>query len=480
MPTKEEELKQLAELEELEQLEKLAAQEAKMKSAAQKEPGMLQQAKEAALQGADILGRGLDYAGGAVRGTVAGGLEALTGKELVDYKDVLAGKAPTSAEVMQKLGVPEGYSLSNIIPSMYSETGQGAALQKGGLFDPSVRGAGGLALDILTDPLTYMTGGLSTLSKFGKTGEAIKSAIKSAPVQAALTPVGTMAGKRAPKLYKKAFETVDVNLKPLNKPYSVADILSKEKFRGNMAEAADRIAEINKAVGTEQGDILKRAAEKGATVDLTKEFEPALQYAQEIKNLPTPEAAKLAQEIEDRVMYAWEKTGGSMPVDEANKLKSFINDRIKDAGFAAGEEAGLSVQAKKAIAGDLSEGVKKAVSSTDEELGKQLVAKNKMYASTSNQVQDELFKQAKTVKERREGLLGTGLTTVDLMLAGMGAQTGQWAPLAVKKAGEAAMSTKGRTSRAAFGKLLEEQKGIIDPVLRQALWVDMLKQGEQK
>lgn len=458
----------------LAELEALKKEIAALKDSETPQPGMLQQAKEAALQGADILGRGLDYAGGAVRGTVAGGLEALTGKELVDYKDVLAGKAPTSAEVMQKLGVPEGYSLSNIIPSMYSETGQGAALQKGGLFDPSVRGAGGLALDILTDPLTYLSGGLSAAGKAGKLGKAEKV------VEAALTPIGTMAGKRAPKLYKKAFETVDVNLKPLNKPYSVADILSKEKFRGNMAEAADRIAEINQTVGTEQGNILKRAAEKGATVDLIKEFEPALKYAQKIKNLPSPEAAKLAKEIDDRVMYAWEKTGGSMPVDEANKLKSFINDRIKDAGFAAGEEAGLSVQAKKAIAGDLSEGVKKAVSSVDEELGKELVAKNKMYASTSSQVQDELFKQAKTVKERREGLLGTGLTTVDLMLAGMGAQTGQWAPLAVKKAGEAAMSTKGRTSRAAFGKFLEEQKGIIDPVLKQALWIDMLKQGEQK
>lgn len=458
-------------------LAQLKARLAELEAEEMPEQSALSQVKEGVIKGADILGRGLDIAGGAVRGTVAGGLEALTGKELVNIKDVMTGQAPSSAEIMQRLGVPEGYSLSNIIPAMYSESGEGMAFQKGGLLDPSVRGAGGLALDIVSDPLTYLTGGLSAAGKAGKLGRIGKAA------EAALTPIGTMAGKRSPKLYKKAFEAVDTNLKPLNKPYSVAEILSKEKFKGNMMEAVDKISEINQRVGTEQGSILKKAAEKGAVVDLTKEFEPALQYAQEIKNLPTPEAAKLAEEIENRIMYAWEKTGGSMPVDEANKLKSFINDRIKDSGFAAGEEAGLSVQAKKAIAGDLSEGVKKAVSSVDEKLGKELLSKNKLYSSTSSQVQDELFKQAKTVKERREGLLGTGVTTVDLMLAGMGAQTGQWAPLAVKKAGEAAMSTKGRTSRAALGKLLEEQKSVVDPVLRQALWIDMLRskpEGEQK
>jgi hypothetical protein len=358
---------------------------------------------------------------------------------------------------------------------MYSETGEGIKFQKGGLLDPSARGAGGLALDILTDPLTYLSGGLSAAGKAGKLGKAGKAA------EAVLTPIGTSAGKRAPKLYSKAFESVDMSLKPLNKPYSIAEILAKDPKKQSMTmmQAADRIKEINQATGIEQGAILKEAADRGATVDLLKEFEPALEYSKKIKNLPTPEAAKLAQEIDDRVMYAWEKTGGVMPVDKANELKSFINDRIKDAGFAAGEEAGLSVQAKKAIAGDLSEGVKNAVKSVDSELEKKLIEKNKLYSSTSSQVQDAIFNKAKSVKETR-GI--PGVTMVDLMLAGVGAQTGgaAWLPLLLKKGGEAAMSTQGRTGRAAFGRLLEENKAIIDPLVRQGLWNDLLKQGEQK
>lgn len=456
---------------ELLRLQALAKQKRDAELAAQQAPqekSFLQSAKDVALEGLDYAGRGLDYAGGMVRGGIAGGLEAATGKELVRAEDVMAGRAPSSAEILQKLEIPEGYSLSEIVPGMYSETGDELLkFQKGGMLDPTVRGAAGLALDVATDPLTYPTMGLSAL---GKVGRAIK---------AGLTPVGTLAGKRSQQLYKKAFETVDTNLKPLGKPYKIADILSREKFTGNMMEAADRVKQINDASGQNIGAILKEAASKGASVDLMKEFDPALKYAQELRGMATPEAAKLAQEIDERIMYAWEKTGGKIPVDEANNLKSFINDRIKESGFAAGDEAALSTQARKAIAGDLSGGIKRAVNKADPKLSKSLSEEFKVYSSTSDKVQDEIFKQAKTVKERREGFLGTGLTAVDLMLAGMGAQTGQWAPLAVKKAGEAAMSTKGRTTRAALGKTVEENKRIIDPVLRQGLWIDMMKKNEE-
>jgi hypothetical protein len=439
------------------------------------ETGTLEKIGQGALTTADYAGRVLDYAGGLARGSIAGAAEPFVGKNLVDIQEVLKGKAPTFSEILEKSGVPEWYSLSTAFPEMYSETGEGLALQKGGMLDPSVRGAVGLGLDIATDPLTYGTLGLSALSKVGK-------AAKAAPViETLLTPVGKMAGKRAEKIYKKAFETVDTNIKPLNKPYSISDILSKEKFKGNLMEATDKVKSINEATGQEIGDILKQASQKGATVDMMKEFEPALSYAQELRKMPTPEAAKLADDIDSRVMYAWEKSGGVMPVDKANELKTFINKQIKESGFAAGDEAALSTQARKAIASDVSEGVKNAVQQSDKELAKKLAEKNKLYSSTSSEVQDALFQQAKTVKERRKGLFGTDLSSLDLVLAGVGAQSGgvAWAPLLAKKAGEVARSTTGRTNRAAFGKFLEEQKNIVDPVLRQALWVDMLKQEGQ-
>lgn len=122
------------------------------------------------LEKADPLLRVLDYPAGLLRGAVAGGIEAATGRDdLVDIKDVLKGKAPASGEILEKMGVSEGRSLSDILPGMYSESGKGAALQKGGLFDPTARGAVGMLADVVLDPLAI--GGAKAASKAAKSEE---------------------------------------------------------------------------------------------------------------------------------------------------------------------------------------------------------------------------------------------------------------------------------------------------------------------
>jgi len=108
---------------------------------------------------AEPILRTLDYPAGLVRGAIAGGLEAATGRDdLVDIKDVIKGKAPSSGEILEKLGVPEGGSLSDVLPGMYSKTGKGLALEKGGLFDPTARGVAGAAIDVALDPLALLAG----------------------------------------------------------------------------------------------------------------------------------------------------------------------------------------------------------------------------------------------------------------------------------------------------------------------------------
>jgi len=111
------------------------------------------------LQKAEPILRTLDYPAGLVRGTIAGGLEAATGRDdLVDIKDVIRGKAPSSGEILEKMGVPEGGSLSDVLPDMYSDTGKGIKLKKGGLFDPTARGAAGFAADVALDPIALLYG----------------------------------------------------------------------------------------------------------------------------------------------------------------------------------------------------------------------------------------------------------------------------------------------------------------------------------
>ncbi|NBO22189.1 hypothetical protein EBU94_02450, partial [bacterium] len=124
------------------------------------------------------VGKVLGYPGGLVRGAIAGAIEKATGRDdLVNLKDVLKGEAPFSSEIMEKMGVKEGKSLSDVLPSLYSKTGnEWTKLQKGGLLDPTARGAAGLATDIITDPLTYATAG--TVRAVSKNPELTKQALQ--------------------------------------------------------------------------------------------------------------------------------------------------------------------------------------------------------------------------------------------------------------------------------------------------------------
>src|SRR5699024_11012848 len=53
---------------------------------------------------------------------------------------------PEAKQIAARAGVPTT-ALSEKIPGMYSETGEGAALKKGGFFDPTAAGVAGAGLD---------------------------------------------------------------------------------------------------------------------------------------------------------------------------------------------------------------------------------------------------------------------------------------------------------------------------------------------
>lgn len=183
------------------------------------------------LEKADPVLRVLDYPAGLLRGAVGGVAEAVTGRDdLVDIKDVLKGKAPSSGELLEKMGVPEGKSLSDILPGMYSESGKGAALQKGGMFDPTTRGAAGFAADIVLDPLSYLGAG------------AAKKALKSEePFLDILNrKAGILRNERGsfgenlPKLNQRGFyykldKVLSDKMGPVESPERVMNLLSEIK-----------------------------------------------------------------------------------------------------------------------------------------------------------------------------------------------------------------------------------------------------------
>ena len=60
------------------------------------------------------------------------------------------------AQVMEEGGVGALGNLSDIAPFLFSATGEGLALEKGGALDITGRGVIGTGLDVLTDPTTYV------------------------------------------------------------------------------------------------------------------------------------------------------------------------------------------------------------------------------------------------------------------------------------------------------------------------------------
>lgn len=188
MATREEELQELAELEELEQLEQLAAKEA--------QNAILRKPEEKVGVGETIL-RGLNTLSGTTRGVAFQALEPLVGKQLVSMKELGSATVPQTSELLARMGIPEGYSLSDIVPSMYSPSGkEWTKFQKGGFLDPSVRGAAGLVGDVALDPSTYL---LPALKGAGVLGP------KLAPYVAKMGPTATRAAEIALNPLGEAF-----------------------------------------------------------------------------------------------------------------------------------------------------------------------------------------------------------------------------------------------------------------------------------
>ena len=158
----------------------------KVQASSEQEPGTLEN-----------IQRKLNLVGGAGRASVFGALEPLVGKDLVSREQVAAGTVPSTSEILAKMGVPEGYSLSDIIPAMYSPSGEEwLKFQKGGALDPTARGALGLAGDIAFDLSTYLLPGLKGAGILGS---------KLAPIAAKIGPRGTRAAEIALNPLGEAF-----------------------------------------------------------------------------------------------------------------------------------------------------------------------------------------------------------------------------------------------------------------------------------
>jgi hypothetical protein len=104
---------------------------------------------------------------------VAGLLENATGKTVTTPEEDAAAINPLTLQtgaslnqMLERAGVPEGAKLSDYVQG-YKESGKGAWYEpeKGGMLDPTVRGAGATVAQALLDPSTYLTMGSTAAAK---------------------------------------------------------------------------------------------------------------------------------------------------------------------------------------------------------------------------------------------------------------------------------------------------------------------------
>ena len=241
------------------------------------ESGTWDMTKPILARGAELLGKGLDYGSGVVRTSVAA---PFTDKvQLGDVGQAFLGNPKSGADILEALNVPKGGSLSNLAPGMYSESGEGLPLQKGGMLDPSARGVGGFATEIIADPF------------FGPASKLVKGGLK-------------LTGKG---LYSSAFKNADRAAQLVGKgEKAVSSTMRKYGVKGGANTIAEKAGDLADNLYKEQQDILREATNRGATVDVAKAVKPVLTDARKIQsgvNLPgvQREAKKFAGEMDQLV-----------------------------------------------------------------------------------------------------------------------------------------------------------------------------------
>jgi hypothetical protein len=116
-------------------------------------------------------------------------------------------KAPTPKETAESYGVPDT-PLSDVLPSFYSETGEGARLKKGGFLDPTASGAAGMAAEIAA-PLPGLGAVKTAVGATGKGGAKVLGMAAEGGAKVVDAATGTKAASKAVGAAKTLGKSID-------------------------------------------------------------------------------------------------------------------------------------------------------------------------------------------------------------------------------------------------------------------------------
>lgn len=372
------------------------------------EPGM-------AMQALDGAGRALDYAGGFMRtgiANVAGMAQsAVQGKnpltnQLVteqDLKNAAVGKAPSTAEYLERMGVPKGYN------------------KKLGPFEVSVRGAAGLAGDIATDPLTVVARTFKEIPYLGKLANGV---------------FGDGANKATEALgeavYASSLAKVDAKL--ARRGTSPVSKLLIEEGAPVMSAAGieKKVADMSNVMGKMRQALYDRVNAKGIQVS-TDALPRAERYIKEMYKDPglAPAAEELLQ------MLGRYKAQGVTTIEDISKWKTNLYDALPASAFAgvSGKVKNQAKGFKAALAADFRGLIVDAGNKAEKGLGDSINKLNEKWGT--------LLEAQQAIQK---GAMGGGSGSLGHVVDGAVLAGGGAPALAAKKAYDIATGTTARTA----------------------------------
>jgi hypothetical protein len=419
-------------------------------------------AKDLGTRGLDAASRALDYAGGAVRTAGTGAIDLVSGGNTDlyhegDWERASVGKAPTGSEILERTGAEPGFKT----------------------------GAAGLALDIGTDPLTYLTFGASAASKLSRAGKSVGEAAlvvrlaKAMKLDKAIRPLEKVTEKAGKAIYKSAKTLAESDQKLAEfgkKPLS--DILLDNKVWGRASTIEKKTEKLADEAIKKRNEILDAAQEAGAALDRNTTYKHAsdkLLKMTQSESVDTREAARLLRERLKEVASAMPENGFS--VKGAQELKTDIYRGLGGKAYKEGRPitgAEGYIQGEKALARGVKEAQEQAVEKSIGR-GDELKHLNEEYGQLVTP-RDMLEKNV------RQQMRASPVTTVDAMAS-------WYSPglLAMKKLGDISKTNVGRTGAGLaiheFGapaSAVLGQRYLINDQKRKSPWDLLGKKEDEK
>lgn len=348
-----------------------------------------------------------------------------TSKEVVtmnDFKEALKGNAPSSADYLARMGLPELGSVN--IPLLGKITGRGVV---------------GFATDVAADPLTS----ISNLIKEGGAAGKVIASVVNAP--------GAGAEALGESVYRSALKKVDAKVaqKTGEAGTPVADALLQQGAPvGGTEKLAQKVQDMSATMGKLRQGLYDEATKAGVKVtpDAFPQAQAVLDRLRRDPNL-TPLADTLGEMVDKY------KSAGPQDLAQVSEWKTNLYNALPDSAFnGVGKLKAIPAQFKAALAGDFKNMIIDTGNDARKGLGDAINTVNDRWGPIIA-AQDPLAKQVAR-DAGASGLMGSQIDHAILSFEGL-------SKYAIKKGLDIATTTTGRT---VLGKALMQagQKGVAN------------------